>query len=82
MKRNNIKMQLKAMNGAILKFTAKQSKDAGLTSKEANGIKQRVLFAEPYNNMEVYRSNKLYKTMVGRAETVVNEISQIKTEEE
>ena len=82
MKRNNIKTQLDAMNSAIFEFSENEAKKKNLNTKETNAVKQRVLFAEPYNNMEVYRSNKLYKTMVNRAETVSREINQMKTEDE
>ena len=82
MKKSNIKMQLGAMNEAITEFAGKQAKKQDLSPKDINVVKQRVMYGEPYNNMEVIRSNKLYKTMIDRAEVVIKDIEQIKNEEE
>ena len=82
MKKNNIKMQLEVMNEAIMEFAETQAKKQELSPKEVNSIKQRVMYGEPYNNMEVYRSNKLYKTMADRAEVVLGEIDQMKADDE
>lgn len=82
MKKNNIKIQLSAMNSALLEFAENKSKKEGLSQKETSAIKQRVLNAEPYINMEVYRSNKLYKTMANRSEALAREIDELKPTEE
>lgn len=82
MKKNDIKIQLGAMNEAIAEFVEKQAIKQELSPKEVNAIKQRAMYGESYNNMEVYRSNKLYKTMVDRADVLLGEIKQVKTEDE
>ena len=75
-------MQLGAMNDAITEFAGKQAKNRDLSQKDVNAVKQKVMYAEPYNNMEVIRSNKLYKTMIDRTEAVLKDIERIKSEEE
>lgn len=74
------KMQLKAMNKALEDFTEKAV--VGLSLSDANTIKQSVVYNEPYNNIEVYKSNQLYKTMVDVSNSITQNITTKKEEVE
>lgn len=74
------KMQLKAMNKALEDFTEKAV--VGLNLSDANTIKQSVVYNEPYNNIEVYKSNQLYKTMVDVSNSITQNITTKKEEVE
>ena len=82
MRKNNIKMQLSSMNKAIIKYADQESKSQELKASDANSIRQNVLYSQPYNNMEVYRSNKIYKTLKLRSQSIKNDINNIKNSEE
>lgn len=82
MKKNNIKMQLTSMNNAIVELSEKKAKKEGLKQKDVNTIRQNVLYSQPYNNMEVYRTNKIYKTLKNRAEAITNDIEELKSSDE
>jgi len=82
MKKTNIKMQLTSMNNAIVEFSEKKAKKEGLKQKDVNTIRQNVLYSQPYNNMEVYRTNKIYKTLKNRAEAITNDIEELKSSDE
>ena len=75
----NIKStQLKAMNTALYNFSLKTIEQANLATKDANTIKQTVLYNQPYNNVEVVKSNRLYKTCIDLAENIVENVVDIK----
>lgn len=73
------KMQLKAMNKALEDFTEKAV--FGLNLSDANTIKQSVVYNEPYNNIEVYKSNQLYKIMVDVSNSITQKIKAKRDEE-
>lgn len=70
------KMQLKAMNEALENFTEEVA--VGLNIADANSIKQSVVYNEPYNNIEVYKSNQLYKTMVEESNSIIKNVKDKK----
>lgn len=73
------KMQLKAMNKALENFAGEVV--IGLDVSDANSIKQSVVYNEPYNNIEVYKSNQIYKTMVDVSNTIMENVKDKKEAE-
>ena len=75
------RLQLKAMNSALAKFTDAETKTQQLSIEDSNTIKQKVLYNQPYNNIEVHKSNKIYSTFVDISNDISKEIESLKTKQ-
>ena len=72
------RLQLKAMNSALEKFADAEIKNQKLSMEDTNTVKQKVLYNQPYNNIEVYKSNKIYSTFVDISNDISKEIEALK----
>ena len=75
------RLQLKAMNSALVKFTDEETKNQKLSMEDSNTVRQKVLYNQPYNNIEVFKSNKIYSTFVDISNDISKEIDSFKTKE-
>lgn len=80
--KKSVKPQLKAMNSAILTFTDEEIKKEKLSYSQSNTVKQNVSFNEPYNNIKVLKSGKIYETMNTLSNDAVKTILEVKQKEE
>jgi len=76
------KLQLKAMNKALANFAKNNTKENELSAADTNTIMQNVLYDAPYNNIEVYKSNKLYTTVIDISNKITQSVQDIKPKEE
>lgn len=79
--RKSRKLQLKAMNTALINFAVEETKKNSLSPADTNTIKQNVLYNQPYNNIEVFKSNKIYSTFVDISSNITKSVEDIKTKE-
>lgn len=75
-------LQLRAMNKALSIHAEGMIRSAELLQSDANIIRQNVRYNEPYNNMEVYKTNSIYETLIKTAEKNKTEIKSLKEKEE
>lgn len=75
-------LQLKAMNKALALHAETMIKTNGLSQSDANAVRQNVKYNEPYNNIEAYKSNSVYSTLINSATQTKKNIIDIQTKEE
>lgn len=75
------KIQLKAMNDVLLDYAINLAIEQNLKMNDINSIKQSVNFSEPYNNMEVYKSNNLYGTLINSSNKIIDKIIELKNKD-
>ena len=80
--RKSRKLQLKAMNVALENYSEQSAKDAGLSKLERGRVLNVVKYQEPYTNIEVYKTNQIYKTMKTAGEKTQKNIQERLKEEE
>ena len=71
------KIQLKAMNAALINHATTESKRVGLSSKDIVTVKQNAYYNQPYNNIEVLKSNKIYSTTIDLSKNISKSIDDI-----
>ena len=70
------KLQVDAMNNAIERFAANKAEEKGLSAIAKDSLRQRVLYGEAYNKIEVYKSGQLYSTMLKISNDIITRINE------
>lgn len=71
------KLQIKAMNVALSNYAEAKSIKAGLKMGGRNKVQNNLKYQEPYTDMEVYKSNMIYKTMNTAGVNINSDIDKI-----
>lgn len=80
MKKGNAKLPLKAMSIAMNNFTEKRCREQGLSNSQTNKILTSVKYEEPYMNLEVFKTGKIYESSRKMGNKVINHIASQKEE--